>query len=543
MNKETMHTTILNLAELLSKTCSYLQTVQNIRLFSRTNKHVNLYLTKSTHGVQHWADAGLETCGIEYWEQPETNVIYSTMLQMCPWMSTPTKFPIIPLLAANSMRHQQRKVEVLELLKNDEPGEEMLCIKVSLDINDPTQEQYYELDAPRNNRQYEDYTQYSTYSLTNQQQVEDTYAPQERDDAVIEQLSTERWDRYLTVQTMLHAGNILKVHQGVFAAVKSDDAMTIIIFASYRTHKVLQSITIDRCSPRCIVIGTGGKMWCASSMGLIHYFGPRGDRHVKQGPRQHRSIKYVELTQMYWDLLDGKVTEPNEKYSNCIGFLDAVVSSGSAAVALRSLIDRWPSFIQRYGSRALKTAVELKQLDIVNLLIKAKAVTPPAILFHFLVRSPKHIHHTPTAIIKVPKSTPVERKSILQLLLTEARADPNARVNGIPLICAWARDYEEEEGFSVLPPLLQHGCKINATDDGVYTSRTALMIAAERDSIQKFTVLLDNDADPTIPDASGMTVMEYVREPLRQFTFGHMMPTLLKVEAMHLECKRRMERL
>ena len=40
-----------------------------------------------------------------------------------------------------------------------------------------------------------------------------------------------------------------------------------------------------------------------------------------------------------------------------------------------------------------------------------------------------------------------------------------------------------------------------------------------------------------------MTVMEYVREPLRQFTFGHMMPTLLKVEAMHLECKRRMERL
>ena len=539
MIKETMQSTIIGTPDLLSTTCAYLTTVQEIYMFSITNKRINTYLTKTSTGLQHWEDAGHRTCGSKYWREPGYDIIYHTMLQICPWLSTPSTFPIIPALATQP-QGRTRRSDILELThridENDE-DDTMLCMKIATYSTDPTQETLYELNAPSNSQQYKNYTQYDTYSQVDEHEIRDFYKPQECDNDIIPELSAERWDRHLGNQTMLQDGNILKVHDGVFAAVKSDNTKTKILFTSYKTHKVLRTITIERCSPRCIVTAPGGKMWCASSFGRIHFFGPRDDKKINYDEGMHPSVRYVELTQKYWDALDGKLAESNGEYLQNIHLINCLVSSGTAA--LKSLMDRWPNFVREIGSKALITAVENKDLDTVSLLVKAKVKPPSTILFHYMARSYKHLHHSPVAISKVPPSTPAERRCILQLLLAEAKADPNARLGGSPVICEWARDYEGEAGFfSMLPMLLQHGCNINAAS---VRGRTALMIAADRDSIGKFTALLQHDADPTIPDADGVNVFDYIyNSPERRLTFGFMIPTVLEAVYMHRDCKERM---
>ena len=269
-------------------TCSHLQTVQQIRIFSITNKKINFYLTKSQFGLEHWSDAGLRTCGAEYWVKPMTDVIYNTMLQICPWTSAPTVFPIIPVLGANSMRVAARRVEVVEMRHriDRELEEEYLCIRISLDSTDPTQEHCYELEPPCNSRHYEVYAQYNTYSHTDDEDIWDLYEPQKCDDAVIAGLSAERWDRHIGRNTILRPGNVLKVHDGVFAAVKSDHIRTKIFFVSYKTHRVLECVSVSSCSPRCIVFGKGYVGGCSS---------PSDDR----GLLLHRFFKFFFLRDHY----------------------------------------------------------------------------------------------------------------------------------------------------------------------------------------------------------------------------------------------------
>ena len=80
-------------SDLLPLVCSHLTAVQDLAALSQVNKAINNYLFSITGG-KHWVHAGKLMCGEEYWPAnltERTDPRYLTMINMCPWVSKPTK--------------------------------------------------------------------------------------------------------------------------------------------------------------------------------------------------------------------------------------------------------------------------------------------------------------------------------------------------------------------------------------------------------------------------------------------------------------------